>query len=184
MNPFAAHVKIIVFVQLALVQLALSSVLPRSNDDYPYHAILDDAGDFQISWKYDADTITIQYTAASQGWAGLGFSPAGDMNNGDEAVFWVDNTGKGFVSDRHSAQAGFPPEDQHQDYFLTNIVKNNTHLISSFYRKRNTLDPEDWVLTTDDTHVIFSKSDEVPVDKDHFQKHTVANTKSLRFFGN
>lgn len=66
--------------------------------DYSRNAILDPYGHFQLFWSYDQDTVTFQYHAMSKGWAGLGFSPNGAMAGADIAVFWIDESGKGFVS--------------------------------------------------------------------------------------
>lgn len=84
----------------AILCLTVCTILGPSAlaDDFKSHAVLDPNGNFQIYWNYDKDSITIKYEGMSKGWIGLGFSPNGAMTGADIAVFWVDTSGKGYVS--------------------------------------------------------------------------------------
>lgn len=61
-------------------------------------AILDSEGRFNLSWKFDNNTITFEVSVMTNGWIGLGFSPNGGMTNADMVVGWIDNNNVPHIS--------------------------------------------------------------------------------------
>lgn len=139
-----------------------------SGGQYTHHLIMDMDGKYHLFWRYDETNVTFEVQVEAHGWVGLGFSPNGGMAGADIVHAYIDNNGAPQLSvrqftflkryllliethvyfqDRFAVQAGFPVEDNSQDYMLLGGKKNNTHITISFTRKQFTCDEQDMSLT-------------------------------------
>ena len=95
-----------IFVFLIAATATRSAHLNELEENYNYHAVLDDKGKYNLFWNFDLEqeTITFAVRVQTDGWVGFGLSPNGQMPNSDVVIGWVDGGQNYFnVSCQHRA---------------------------------------------------------------------------------
>ena len=95
-----------VFVFLLAATATRSADVQELEQNYNYHAVLDDEGKYNLYWDFDLEqeTITFAVRVQTAGWVGFGLSPNGQMPNSDVVIGWVDGGQSYFnVSCQHRA---------------------------------------------------------------------------------
>jgi len=84
---------------------------------YTRSAYLDDKEKYKLYWSIDRTNMLIHGAVEVQtdGWVGLGISPAG-MEGSDVFIGWVKD-GKGHFADRFATMKALPPQDTFQDFY-------------------------------------------------------------------
>ncbi|CAH1233754.1 MOXD1 [Branchiostoma lanceolatum] len=151
--------------------------------DLTHHEVLDENGDFLLSWTFDDEQIEFEARVKTRGWLGLGLSPNGGMPGSDIVIGWVKD-GQTHLTDRYADEKALPPEDESQDWELLSGYENDTHTVLRFKRKLQTCDVRDRVINKDTLRVLWAWNDEDPDDDAgpayHLQNRGVRSSVFLR----
>ena len=81
-----------IFVFLIAATATRSDHVQELEQNYNYHAVLDDEGKYDLYWDFDLEQETIIFAVRVQttGWVGFGLSPNGQMPQSDVVIGWVD----------------------------------------------------------------------------------------------
>ncbi|KAF2357527.1 Copper type II ascorbate-dependent monooxygenase C-terminal [Trinorchestia longiramus] len=152
-----------------------------NNTQLPEYSVqLDDDGKFVFTWMPEEDHITIEIQVATQGYAGLGFSPAGGMRGADIILGWVDDDGTARIHDMHGVRNGAPLLDDSQDVVLLSGRRNDTHTTLRFRRPWVTCDQHhDMAISADTVRVISAYDHEKPVNLSNLQYHDYRGVRSM-----
>eukprot|EP00058_Branchiostoma_floridae_P019171 XP_002604660.1 hypothetical protein BRAFLDRAFT_94822 [Branchiostoma floridae] len=132
-------------------------------DGFTHHETLDEAGKYNLFWKFDEEKIEFEAQVQTTGWVGLGLSPNGGMPGSDIVIGWVKD-GKAHLTDRYAEANAQPAVDESQDWELVSGNENGTHTVLRFNRKLTTCDSKDRVINKDTMRVIWAWHDEDPVE--------------------
>ena len=132
-------------------------------EQWTHHTVLDREGLVQLSWLPEEDRITFLLEVEAHGYVGLGFSPGGGMHGADMVLGWVTD-GRVTLQDRHGEGNNVPELDASQDVSLDWGRENDTHTVLQFHRAWDTCDPEDLALGSDTVRLIWTYSQDDPVD--------------------
>ncbi|XP_078598387.1 DBH-like monooxygenase protein 1 [Branchiostoma floridae x Branchiostoma japonicum] len=149
----------------AVVVALLYSGTVSAAADLNHHEVLDENGDFLLSWTSDDAHAQIELEARvrTRGWVGLGLSPNGGMPGSDIVIGWVKD-GQAYLTDRYADEKALPPEDESQDWELLSGYENATHTVLRFKRKLQTCDFRDRVINKDTMRVLWAWHDQDPDD--------------------
>ncbi|XP_078593907.1 DBH-like monooxygenase protein 1 homolog [Branchiostoma floridae x Branchiostoma japonicum] len=128
---------------------------------FTHHETLDEAGKYNLFWKFDEEKIEFEAHVQTKGWVGLGLSPNGGMPGSDIVIGWVKD-GKAHLTDRYADAKAQPAVDESQDWELVSGNENGTHTVLRFSRKLMTCDTKDRVINKDTMRVIWAWHDEDP----------------------
>ncbi|CAH1233728.1 MOXD1 [Branchiostoma lanceolatum] len=148
---------------VAVVATLLNRVSVLAAADLPHHEVLDENGDFLLSWTFDDEQIEFEARVKTRGWLGLGLSPNGGMPGSDIVIGWVKD-GQAYLTDRYAEEKALPPEDESQDWDLLSGYENDTHTVLRFKRKLQTCDVKDRVINKDTLRVLWAWNDHDPDD--------------------
>ncbi|XP_066271541.1 DBH-like monooxygenase protein 1 homolog [Branchiostoma lanceolatum] len=171
---------------IGLVVIVVTALLyggsASAASDLPHHEVLDENGDFVLSWTFDDEQIEFEARVKTRGWLGLGLSPNGGMPGSDIVIGWVKD-GQAYLTDRYAEEKALPPEDESQDWELLSGYENDTHTVLRFKRKLQTCDVRDRVINKDTLRVLWAWNDEDPDDAGpayHRQNRGVRSSVFLR----
>eukprot|EP00058_Branchiostoma_floridae_P026472 XP_002611963.1 hypothetical protein BRAFLDRAFT_91848 [Branchiostoma floridae] len=154
----------------AVVVALLYSGTVSAEADLNHHEVLDENGDFLLSWTSDDAHAQIELEARvrTRGWVGLGLSPNGGMPGSDIVIGWVKD-GQAYltfsayrifkyvVSLGLSPNGGMPGSD-----IVIGWVKDGQAYLTDRYADEKALPPEDesqdWELLSgyeNDTHTVL-----------------------------
>eukprot|EP00058_Branchiostoma_floridae_P003514 XP_002589002.1 hypothetical protein BRAFLDRAFT_124914 [Branchiostoma floridae] len=128
---------------------------------FTHHETLDEAGKYNLFWKFDEEKIEFEAHVQTKGWVGLGLSPNGGMPGSDIVIGWVKD-GKAHLTDRYADAKAQPAVDESQDWELVSGNENGTHTVLRFSRKLMTCDTKDRVINKDTMRMIWAWHDEDP----------------------
>ena len=79
-------------ILLAAFPALRSAHVEDLEQNYNYHATLDDQGKYILYWNFDLvrEDITFAVRVQTTGWIGFGLSPNGQMPQSDVVIGWVD----------------------------------------------------------------------------------------------
>ncbi|CAH1253750.1 MOXD1 [Branchiostoma lanceolatum] len=172
---------------ISLVVIVVTALLyggsASAASDLTHHEVLDENGDFVLSWTFDDEQIEFEARVKTRGWLGLGLSPNGGMPGSDIAIGWVKD-GQAYLTDRYADEQALPPEDESQDLELLSGYENDTHTVLRFKRKLQICDVRDRVINKDTLRVLWAWNDEDPGDDAgpayHSQNRGVRSSVFLR----
>eukprot|EP00058_Branchiostoma_floridae_P002540 XP_002588028.1 hypothetical protein BRAFLDRAFT_123333 [Branchiostoma floridae] len=153
-----------------VVAVLLHGGAASATSDLPHHEVLDEKGDFVLSWAFDAAQIELEARVRTRGWVGLGLSPNGGMPGSDIVIGWVKD-GQAYLTkvrysldqqDRYAEDKALPPVDESQDWELLSGYENDTHTVLRFKRKRQTCDVRDRVINKDTLRVLWAWNEHDP----------------------
>ncbi|CAH1269899.1 MOXD1 [Branchiostoma lanceolatum] len=130
-------------------------------DGFTHHEALDEAGKYNLFWKFDEEKIEFEAQVQTTGWVGLGLSPNGGMSGSDIVIGWVKD-GKAHLTDRYADANAQPAMDESQDWELVSGNENGTHTVLRFNRKLITCDTKDRVINKDTMRLIWAFLDQDP----------------------
>lgn len=167
----------------------LSSGEESSDGPFPYHVTLDPYGGFQLNWTVSPDkrkvTFHIHAQVSVDGTLALGFSDRGFFPNADLMFAWTDGEGVHHFSDTWTNEAGIVEEDANQQIQILSAKKisrgsSPDAIALTITRDVDTCDPEDYVIDTGTTHILYLLDDE-KWGKESINGYDVSQTKIKGF---
>ena len=86
------------------------------------------------------------------------------MKGADIILGWISDIGQIHLYDTKAHGNSAPEVDESQDVKLLHGYQNETHTVLAFERPWDTCDPNDLVLNSDTTRLIWSYHDQDPID--------------------
>ena len=110
---------------------------------FMHQANLNKDTDFLINWSPNDEGFTMEMSAQTLGYLGVGFSPNGGMKGSDIFIGWVTDDGQALGKDTFADGKSAPKLDKSQDYEVLGGMRNATHTSIRFRRNWDTCDDDD-----------------------------------------
>ncbi|CAG7818101.1 unnamed protein product, partial [Allacma fusca] len=131
-----------VIVLLILAPVSISSNTLDTDSSWTHVLVLD--AEVEVKWiASDPYFMTMEMSAPTVGYVGIGFSPTGGMAGSDIVVGWVDSKGVPQLRDFHALEKGAPIQDIQQDYELIAAEEKDNKTTVRFRRRWETCDEKD-----------------------------------------
>lgn len=144
---------------------------PIPTENYPNSMILKYPNFYKFYWKIKQNEIVFEIQVRTKSWAGFGISINGNMIGSDVIMAWEDNNGIFHFDDRHIVDYNVPLIDDKQDWMLISGKRYGEYIIAKFYRKLDTCDKDDIVISEGTNRIIWSFMDGAIVDDGIIRYH-------------